>query len=335
MTELHPMLFQNPGLPNGDTVLHQYVKTFESMADFNKLVTELGEEIAAFMATMTNDHGLLPIDVMQECVPIWYDEYNELYDKLLELMTPKNYRDLQVAMDQPPPEEVGQATDELQVNQDMKIAIEIANIVRSRISGSYTHPQTNSFAYHQHLQIEYDIKKMRRIVDGSDKGRSIDNIYHHAVKTSLGNCSEFAMSAFYLLSKKYPQLNTEVVEYANGDHAFVLINRQLGSYIQRPETWGAAAIICDAWMGEVFPATEIQYKLKNYSRYPRSGDHRMINTLLTYNPRYHQFQVVEQHKMRANKVKSHTNQFGLFDHEDKKRHVDKVSKAHSSKRLKK
>lgn len=335
MPQLHPMYFQNPGLPNGDTVLHQHVNAFESMASLNQLIAELGEDVAAFMATVTNDCGLLPIDLMEINVSCCHEEYNALYDKLLELMTPKQYRNLQTELEQCPPAPVEQSPTIRRLNINTKIAIDVTNYLRRKISKSYTHPETNTLEFEQHKKIEFDIRNMRSAIDYSFAGRTVDNICHHTFNASIGNCSEFAKSAFYLLRRKYPRLKIEVLEYTNGDHVFLIIDRKPGSNLQCPETWGETAVVCDAWMGEVYPAAEIPIRLKNYSRYPRNGDHRMINTLLTYNPRYHLFKVLEQHGMKVSLAKSTAKQFGLFANEEKKRTDDQVSTRHSSKRLRK
>lgn len=332
MPQLHPMLFQNPGLRNGDTVLHQHVSQFESMANLNQLIAELGEDVAAFMATVTNDCGLLPIDIMQDSVSICHEEYDVLYDKLLELMTPKHYLTLQTVLEQCPPEPVEESPTIRRLNHNSKMAIDVTNYLRSKISKSYTHPETNTFDFETHKKIESDIRNMRDVIDYSLGGRTAWNTCHHTMNASIGNCDEFAKSAYHLLTKNNPRLKAEVLELANGDHAILVIDRLPHSNLQSPETWGPTAVVCDAWIGEVYPASQIPNRLKNFSRYSRNGDHRMINTLLTYNPRYHLFNVIEQQGMKIKKHKVAVRKFGLFADDDKKRTADQVATVHRSKR---
>lgn len=329
MPQLHPMLFQNPGLLNGDTILHQHIRSFKTIAAFNQLIAELGEDVAAFMSIITNDHGELPIDLLKTYVPQCHEEYGELYDKLLEMMKPKQYSKMYDSIAQVATATVTGTSQEDIFTRKMNIVIDVANQVRSKIARSYTHPQANTYDFTQHTYVEFAIRKVRHDISLSLEYFSAQNVYEFTTTASLGNCNEFADCVYYLLSKIETPIQAEVIEYSNGDHVFVVVDRNSKGDIKHPETWGDNAIVCDAWMGEVYPAVEMPYKLKNFSRYRQSSDLRMINVLSSYNPRFHQC-IENRAPILTAGISS--NQFGIFEHNEQKRASEFASSA--SKRTK-
>lgn len=82
-------------------------------------------------------------------------------------------------------------------------------------------------------------------------------------KLSIGNCGELAYQALdYFLAKT--DFRAEVYHIVNGDHVFLVVNRDPNSDPTKPETWGSEAFICDPWANKVFSASEYQSELKNY-----------------------------------------------------------------------
>lgn len=332
MPLLHPMLFQNPGLPYGDTRLHQSIRSFQSMADVNQLIADIGEEVAAYMATVTNDEGELPIDLLESEVPVWHRDYDDLYNKLLALMTPKQYRKIEEPMDRFDPSSTKGLPQVRRLNRNMRVGIEIAECVRSIILGSSTHPQANSYTQTKFESVVDEINAMRTIISFKFREQFASKFYHQAKHTTVGNCAEFSYCALHLLSKHKPQLYGEVIAFTNGDHVVLLIDRVADSDLNRPETWGNAAVVCDAWMGEVYPAAEMPYRMKNYQNYSQmNGEKRQVNTLSTYNPRFHQFELKESNAA----VKKKSSHIGLFAVNEKARTASEACEERPGKRSRK
>jgi len=104
-------------------------------------------------------------------------------------------------------------------------------------------------------------------------------------KYSLGNCEEMAFQALdYILNNVHFNINAEVYWLGNGDHAFLVINRDQCSNPRDPKTWGAAAVFCDPWADKVFNAKEYLLNVKNFYRYGN------INAINGFNPSKHFFE---------------------------------------------
>jgi hypothetical protein len=75
-----------------------------------------------------------------------------------------------------------------------------------------------------------------------------------------GNCGEQSAMAYEWLRKNgvTPVENMKFV--SGGDHAFVVLGREPSSEPGVPSTWGASAIVCDPWKGEVYPPANLAVK---------------------------------------------------------------------------
>lgn len=82
---------------------------------------------------------------------------------------------------------------------------------------------------------------------GQIKVERLKCIGRMAEQKGLGNCGEFANSAFAHLSGKVRPL--EVVHFppGAGDHQFVIIGRDQNSPLGDYTRWGVDAVICDPW----------------------------------------------------------------------------------------
>ncbi|MBV9576036.1 MAG: ankyrin repeat domain-containing protein, partial [Gammaproteobacteria bacterium] len=96
--------------------------------------------------------------------------------------------------------------------------------------------------------------------------------YLHLIKKNIkkakqdhvGNCGELSEIAINFLRKNNIQ-HAEKIIFVNGDHAFVVIDRQ--GKLDDPATWGDACIILDILNNAIFTPAEIYAKLKNYLRF--------------------------------------------------------------------
>lgn len=87
-----------------------------------------------------------------------------------------------------------------------------------------------------------------------------ENRAKNAVKFGIGNCDEMAALAFVLLLE-YPQyrlptpdtrLLLEIVYLEEGDHVFLLVNRDPQTQLNDIDSWNMDTIVLDPWMNEVF-----------------------------------------------------------------------------------
>ena len=110
------------------------------------------------------------------------------------------------------------------------------------------------------LTVKESIKELFQVPNLSD-ARINKRCIRDAKLHKVGTCSEYSDLVLNFLSKQ-PVNSAEVVSIIDGDHVFVVINRDLNSDINSPEKWGDQAIICDAWANDCYPATEIYKQLK-------------------------------------------------------------------------
>lgn len=85
-------------------------------------------------------------------------------------------------------------------------------------------------------------------------------------KFSLGNCHELSLQALDYIINNNIDIHAEVFEISNGDHVFLVLNRDPHSDSANPMTWGDNAVICDPWANKHYPATKYLSELESYSR---------------------------------------------------------------------
>jgi hypothetical protein len=85
-----------------------------------------------------------------------------------------------------------------------------------------------------------------------------------AEKYSVGNCHEMTSVALIkLLNLGLWNIRIDLMYIINGDHAFLVLGREINSDPANYKTWGPHAVVCDLWADDVFPATEIENRLMN------------------------------------------------------------------------
>ena len=81
-----------------------------------------------------------------------------------------------------------------------------------------------------------------------------------AEHVGCGNCGEQAAIAFvFLVDRRVTPI--DYMERTNADHAFVVIDRKVGSDVKDISTWGDTAVVCDPWDEKVYAASEIPSKM--------------------------------------------------------------------------
>jgi len=116
--------------------------------------------------------------------------------------------------------------------------------------------------------------------------KNIQKIAAVAKKVGIGTCLEMSAVALdYCVQKKTSQ-NAELFYLEGGNHVFLVLGRDKMSQPSDLKRWGAHAVICDTWSGKVFPASEIESKLKNFVQNKTIKD-RVITVLEPFNPKRH------------------------------------------------
>lgn len=82
----------------------------------------------------------------------------------------------------------------------------------------------------------------------------------------VGNCKEYAYLAVNYL-KKQGVKRAEVVYISGDDHVFAVIDRAEGSDINKPDTWGPDAYVCDPWSDNVYSASKFYDNVACYKYY--------------------------------------------------------------------
>ncbi len=118
-------------------------------------------------------------------------------------------------------------------------------------------------------QVEYSFIKECPTLSKIGSSNFLQNYFmaKQTRKTGLGNCGELStMLFFYLCSLRIYNKKIEVFHFkkGTGDHVFTVIGRLDHSDENDPSTWGADAVIVDAWTRLVFPAVDARKYLKNY-----------------------------------------------------------------------
>jgi len=84
-----------------------------------------------------------------------------------------------------------------------------------------------------------------------------------------------------------PELRAELFYLEGGNHVFLVLGRNPSSDPSKYKEWGGEAVICDTWSGKVFPASEIESKLKNFVRESKTPEGNPRTTLEPFSPEKH------------------------------------------------
>ncbi len=164
--------------------------------------------------------------------------------------------------------------------------------VRRTIQYSATDP---SFNYRPELNEAIKYTSMMRAVSGAlcnamPKSDGIHQAAHlwyirdltaTVEQFKAANCEEYAFMVIRELLKLHCSLLMEVVYLSPGDHVVVLVGRTPDSDLDDWRTWGAQALIIDAWANRIYPATEIPKYFCDYAYY------KQLNMIVPFDPEIH------------------------------------------------
>ncbi|MCL2161232.1 MAG: DUF4157 domain-containing protein [Betaproteobacteria bacterium] len=106
-----------------------------------------------------------------------------------------------------------------------------------------------------------EFKKWGTATTLEEKEEQIRKVARIATLNGCGNCAEQSFIALlYLADQGVRPVEVFAFKMDIPDHAYVVIGRQQNSEIDKPETWGDKAFICDPWYGRVYRPAVISYK---------------------------------------------------------------------------
>jgi hypothetical protein len=253
-----------------------------------KSVRKLNREHVKRMALTVNSEGQLPIEILDDTDK---SQTNiKLHATLFNHMRSYEMKPLseQVSLDDVM--RLYYSAVNRQLNYNLKLACDVANVTRGIIKDSDTHTQSNSYASEARSKLGTTIKHMRRKIASESKGKTHFEYLEITVKYTqlygVGNCGEFGLVALYETIKRDISVSAEVFSIENGDHVFLVIGRDPDSDPHDYTTWGENAVICDAWSGEVYPASRLADILKDHAT-RKIGHGEEINITPHFNPDYH------------------------------------------------
>lgn len=207
-------------------------------------------------------------------------------------------------------------------------ACKIANTVRQIIQQSATHPSANAYDDDTYETLCDKIDDMRKVCDRecssfedrtNEKQKVLDIWAKLIEKHNVGDCPEYAMLALKKLQTYYPNLVGEICVIANkeGDpdvdaHEFLVIGRDKNSIPHDHKTWGKNAVICDAWLGDVYSAEQLSKRLQCCQAKWISA-HRQENNVAPFEPKKHKLEIDFQLADDTKKRKFNSNDESHID----------------------
>jgi hypothetical protein len=178
------------------------------------------------------------------------------------------------------------------LKENLTIAELIMRDLRSFITRSHSHPSNNTVGDFKELRTE--IETLREF---SHKYKKLPikeyakKIYELCKEHKIANCDEYAMAGLHLLIQNNPGKYGEVFHIKNGDHLFLVIDRDRFSDPNDYTTWGPNAVVCDPWSGLSYPAKELAEKLNYFYFYKNKFTQKEMSITGPYRPDYHKLHV--------------------------------------------
>lgn len=192
------------------------------------------------------------------------------------------------------------------LQRNLKLARIVGNEARSIIKASATHPDSNEYVPEEKEYIRQTIDGMRKEMFAlfpMETNRWIRFAALRGIQEQVGNCQEYSQIALYKLHEMNPSIPAELYQIENGDHSFLVIGRDPFSSRYDWRTWGDHAVVCDAWLGSVYPAREIPMQLIDTKGYTLQ-EYMALSFVMTFNPRYHRLRPVAEVVERHSKYKA-------------------------------
>lgn len=276
-------------MQHGNNILHQAVHHAIKEKDvnvFDGYLKNLDALQLSKLSRQTNEKGDIPYDlVLQKPIKTEFDL--NIMSKLLGFMA------LQPEVKPLNKQLTGSmifCESDTPLQNNLKLGRIVANEVRTIVKQSSTHPVFNGSSSQIRQQIYNKINKTRENLLDLLPMETIRWLKLGALavmKSEAGNCEECSYVALDKVQKLAPKVNSELYRISNGDHCFLVIDRNKGSNRYDWRTWGEHTVICDAWLGDVYSVREIPEKLVNSIGYRINSKGEVLNFITTFNQRFH------------------------------------------------
>ncbi len=190
-----------------------------------------------------------------------------------------------------------------------EIGLQANAYARAFIDTCSTSVSFNQYNLATQFDIQNQITAMRKEVSDASKSspqislsldKSVDDFYastYFSKQQRSGNCSEYSDLALEHIAEHHPTTHAEVFHIEGGDHVFLVLGRDKNSNPSNPKTWGKNAVFCDPWANKVYPASDYQKNLQNFTsgREMDPATKRIQHSYESFNP--------DKHKLALSKAR--------------------------------
>lgn len=273
--------------PEQSTPLHHLIQNCKAASDVKLFLEKTDFDAAEKMSREVNDRGQLPVDVVPE-TKLNEDAKEELYSILSPYIIANPLKELSEYIDSKEILAKFPCSPSSEMYKNIELACFVANEARKALKKSHTHPQINILSPNQRNTIQTELGSMRdsykydclKLIATNPIGLLFDTrntvyekIAERAIKNGIGNCGEFAFVIKHFIRKQNTKMSVKLMSIKNSDHIIPIIGE------------GENAVVCDAWAGKIYPASEIVRELKAYKKY--TSPNSFYNVITSYNPRFH------------------------------------------------
>lgn len=279
----------------GNTPLHHAIKQCDSVFAFDQLLNHFGRPAMVQMSKTMNNVGELPID-WAEADAFSFSGYSV---KLFELMSPTDLQPLHASLSVDALLAAHGDEGNPVLNRHLRVACALVNDVREKINISTSHPSFDPYLPASDAVIkQFAAIRQKCRLSCELTSVHLPNAYvlkkaKMTLRYGMGNCEEYSCLAMNLLeTQPFYGVSAEMVAMEPGDHVFVVLGRAPAAAAKDLRSWGRAAVICDPWMGAVYPVSTFEIHGRDYRYYDDPVRQQAWPILPYFNKHYQQLMVV-------------------------------------------
>lgn len=298
---------------SSDTALHTLIRDCKHANIIHNFIKSQPQFLIAKMATITNNQGDIPFDLIEQNKQLSSDDKDKLNELLLDII--KQHQRIKplsqlLCVDDILKSYYPYLTTEL--HENLHLAYSTINELRQIVNFSDSHPDIN----HLDLDNQNEIKHLLNTVRASYQQDIPKDILDVITRYKTGNCHELSYAGIEILkSLSRRKLQAKVISLINGDHVFFIFDSSLSPDINNYLVKNTNAVFCDPWLGIAgkFYRDDLANTMGNHKRYTTKDKHS-VNIIMTFNPHYHRLNVDHTYHISANeKSKINASKFKIFD----------------------
>lgn len=247
----------------GNTPLHQLLCSSAGIDELEAFIDMHGEDSVIEMTKVINDQGDLPIDYVKDADVSLKTRISSLTLKPNTIKSSIVHEDIE---------------DE-DARKTLALSEQVVDEIRQLNIQSSTHPEMdyNSAAF---FKASSRVKRLRGTVGRlirlteylPEDWQGLKSIFikleASAVKAfNAGNCHELCYVALNRLRELDPSHNAELFLVQNGNHVFIVLDRNPESDANDYRTWGQKAVVVDPFSNTAFPANLLEDELKTNEKH--------------------------------------------------------------------